>query len=209
MQQWCDHQSDEDPAHVLFAALAQTAAHAFLPHQGGKQVLRFQKVWSGSQHSTNTIRAGTAGFNRSVGRVVALDLSALSIDSLAIGACELRFVEVGSVDSVIGADDCDSDIEYDSDSDADYDSDDAAAAIDNDIAYQYQPTSTYSDQQTEYDQQQYDQQQYDDSNNDADSDDDNKDAKYYSDSDRSEEWASCWIDEHSIYCVFERLKLAS
>jgi hypothetical protein len=73
---------------LVLLTMCFKAAHAFLPHQGGKQVLRFQKVWSGSQHSTITMRAGTAGFNRSVGRVVALDLSALSIDSLAIGACE-------------------------------------------------------------------------------------------------------------------------
>jgi hypothetical protein len=90
----------------------------------------------------------------------------------------VRFVEVGSVDSVIGAEECDSDTEYDTDSEADYDSDDDD---DDDSTYQYQPTSTYSD---------------------------NEDTEYCSDSDTNEECASSWIDEHSIHCVFERLKMA-
>jgi hypothetical protein len=129
----------------------------------------------------------------------------------------VRFVEVGSVDSVIRADECDSDTEYDTDDDADYECNDDGDERDNDStnyadsSYQYQPDSTYDTQQYG---QLYNtginQQQYADSDNVDDSDNDeqeNDETEYYSDSDSSEECA-IWIDEHSIHCVFERLHMA-
>jgi hypothetical protein len=309
---------------ILLLTACFKTAHAFLPHHSGNQLLHSKKAWSGWQHSTITMRAGTANSNRYVGNSYCTAFQCTKNDSLSVlannmlsrslntgrqsnvqfplrhfthvrseqrfsghtadysismpavptgaykvkfqvlfpaGSCTpcdmqikaaggfsfvtaahnkqyasvmtcvpgvlcsgmlfanvcharyrellVRFVEVGSVDSVIGAEECDSNTEYDTESDADYDSD----CDDSTSSYEYQPGSTYNTQQTEYGQLYstgYDQPQYDDSDNDDDSDEqDTDDAEYCSDSDSSEDCASSWIDEHTIHCVFERLKMTS